>query len=53
MVVECLRGGRVSSRKSSEHIFMVEWMIFSLQLLLILCKDVLGEGMLERSITLP
>ena len=32
---------------------MLEWMMFSLRLLLILCKDVLGEGMLNRSMTLP
>ena len=32
---------------------MVEWMMFSLRLLLILCRDVLGEGMLDRSMTLP
>ena len=46
-------GGRVSSRWSSEHIFMVEWMMVSLRLLLIFYRDVLGEGMLDRSMTLP
>ena len=45
--------GPVSSRWSSERISTVEWMMISLRLLLILCKYVLGEGMLDRSMTLP